>query len=251
MLPQTKLIERNHGVTGLPQPPQSGLKFFRQSVPLAQAQTEVEAGADHPWAMVESPMMSESDDSLQREVTTTVTQILSNLSITSLESLIVQKQIFVLNLTSGTAMNCPLAKLYTDAVLQRFKGDRVPRDEAERIELCLAEVIANAIIHGNLGLTPLWQLMPQAIDKNQELRRLTLIALIHRPIQSSQRFEIIVSDAGQKFSDRFIPDLPCLDQLDQNQMPRGRGLAIVRELGVELGCILGNNSVRLSFPWKN
>ena len=209
------------------------------------------------WAMVESPHPIErledqiSEETLQQEVMKTVTQAIDNLRLPTHQSLVADGHLFVLNLTTGTAMNCPLAAIFATALPLKLGMVTIASELAEKIEFCLAEVVANAIIHGNLGLNRLWHSAPEAIDKRLEFRRLTLLAVVHNVDSNSQQLEIIVSDAGEKFSTKFIPRLPCRDEIDQNQTPRGRGLAIIRELGVELGCVVGNNSVRLSFPWTN
>ena len=232
--------------------------------------------AQASWAVVESarPPASVSDSGLTAELVAMVRRTLRQLNLPGLETMVASRRIFALNLTTATAMKAPIAPRFFAALKQQLGRDQPPNDGGDTIEFCLTEVITNAIIHGNLGFNPLWSFLPEEAGTantgtantetpSSEVKgadsRLTVLALLSlgrgelgrgEPGRGEPgRLEIIVSDEGEKFSHQFIPSLPFVAELLDNRSPRGRGLALIRELGVELGCVIGNNSVRLSFPW--
>ncbi|MCX8500513.1 MAG: ATP-binding protein [Alphaproteobacteria bacterium] len=212
-----------------------------------------EFNGESSWAVVESPAQPAglSEAGVTAELLATIRRTLSQLNYPCLESMVAARRIFALNLTTATAMATPVAPRFFAALKQRFDPAPPSREGGDQIEFCLTEVITNAIIHGNLGVNPLWSSSAAGAVAGCDHSRLTVLALLRQGLGGSEQLEIIVSDEGERFSTKFIPSLPFVAELLDNRSPRGRGLALIRELGVELGCVLGNNSVRLSFPWTS
>ena len=86
----------------------------------------------------------------------------------------------------------------------------VPREQAERVVLCLDEVLANVITHG--GKTAL----SQPIKLRLEVRR-----------DQECSASVTVSDAGMAFNPLTVPKRVTPKTLDE-ALPGGMGLALIR-----------------------
>ncbi|AWK87427.1 ATP-binding protein [Azospirillum thermophilum] len=75
---------------------------------------------------------------------------------------------FYLSLTTGTAYGMQCAALVCDELARRRA---LPEERRPNVELCLHEAIANAIVHGNLGISSETKNQPQGYRLFGELLR--------------------------------------------------------------------------------
>lgn len=75
---------------------------------------------------------------------------------------------FYLSLTTGTAYGMQCAALVCDELARR---GALPAERRSNVELCLHEAIANAIVHGNLGISSETKNQPQGYRLFGELLR--------------------------------------------------------------------------------
>jgi anti-sigma regulatory factor (Ser/Thr protein kinase) len=138
---------------------------------------------------------------------------------------------FALSLTTAAAYAIDVTDLVAAAIRRRFPAYRGP--EGEMIELCLAEAISNAVIHGNLGIDN----SLRATREGFELFRQTLSARLREPQLACRRVEVTafrtptgalsisVGDQGRGYDMArqlvrpVAPEAKC-----------GRGLALIRKV---------------------
>jgi len=154
---------------------------------------------------------------------------------------------FSLAMTTSSAFGVDLAKLACDALEMR---GILTRDRRLPVELALHEVIANAILHGNLGLESSQKETPEQFESfcDRIRQRLDDPSARARWIEvkaswSDTDLEVIVTDEG----DGFVPEtLPESDIADLEK-PFGRGLSIVRTLATEVQISEGGRRKSLRF----
>jgi anti-sigma regulatory factor (Ser/Thr protein kinase) len=151
-----------------------------------------------------------------------------------------------LSVTTATAARHAVARLFKDA-LARALPPSIPAEDVA--EFCITELVTNAIIHGNLaigngGYADAQGLGDFAAEVDARLenaafaaRRLTICAT-----WDSGRLCVAVTDEGDGFE---LPDHPQEMSSDQGT---GRGLGLIRSLGVTLRSEDKGRRICLIFP---
>lgn len=136
----------------------------------------------------------------------------------------------LLRLRTDTAFHLPVAAIFTTALTNRLA---LPRTTAESIELALHEALANAIMHGNLGLASqargdtatygdFCQMLQASLQDHTAASRTIQVAAYW----TKTALSIGVTDQGSGFSS----EPPALS----DQIAHGRGLNLIRALAVSV-----------------
>jgi anti-sigma regulatory factor (Ser/Thr protein kinase) len=152
-----------------------------------------------------------------------------------------------LALNTRMAYQIDVAQQFTLALLARFPSlEKILGD----IELSLAEAVANAIIHGNLGIGSKMRNDFQGFA----LFQATLIERLEDPNRAARRVEITaqpVGSAGLKLSVTDQGDGYDIDTQMQKS-PRieaksGRGLGLIRQLAADTQVAGGGRTLTMAF----
>jgi anti-anti-sigma regulatory factor len=137
----------------------------------------------------------------------------------------------VVSVSTAAAMRIDLARLFADAIQQRFKVGRRAADSL--IDLCLTEAIGNAVIHGNLGVDSTMRTNSEGARRFRETmnHRLAMPELAGRRIEITLRplgaatFTVSVADQGQGF------DISReLTRTVEAEAKCGRGISLIRKI---------------------
>lgn len=155
-----------------------------------------------------------------------------------------------LSLTAATACALPLVELVAVAIrrwLALANGE-----SAELMEICLAEAVSNAVIHGNLEIPNHLRATPQGFDTFRQVMRERL----DDPAMASRRIEIhalrvtpgsftlAVSDQGPGF------DLAARIKKEARIDARsGRGLGLIRRACTRIESEDRGRTLVMTFPW--
>ncbi|OAN48814.1 ATP-binding protein [Magnetospirillum moscoviense] len=152
-----------------------------------------------------------------------------------------------LALNTRMAYQTDIAQQFTEALLVRF-----PKLEAilGDIELSLAEAVANAIIHGNLGIGS----KMRSDFAGFALFQATLLERLEDPDRADRRVEITalpVGDTGLKLSVTDQGDGYDIDT-EMRKSPRaeaksGRGLGLIRQLASDIQVAAGGRTLTMDF----
>jgi two-component sensor histidine kinase len=154
----------------------------------------------------------------------------------------------VLSLTTAAVCALPVVELMTGAIRHRF--GLPPGDLIERIEICLAEALGNAVIHGNLAIPGHLRTSPCGFARFRQMmaERLRDPMLADRRVEihalraATNSFTLLVSDQGSGFdlggqAGRAVPiDARC-----------GRGLDLIRRGCTGLAGEDGGRTLRMEF----
>lgn len=152
---------------------------------------------------------------------------------------------FHLSLTTGTAFGAQCAILVCDALLERSV---LTTERRSVVELCLHEAVANAIVHGNLGISSSAKDLPEGYRvfsqlvserlRSAEIRRRRVELLVRWQVG---RLTVTVADEGSGFDVSALPD-----KADGNARS-GRGFIFMRALADDVTVSDGGRSTSLSF----
>lgn len=155
------------------------------------------------------------------------------------------EQGFYLSLTTGTAYGLQCAVLICDELTRR--GVLTP-ERRGNIELCLHEAIANAIVHGNLGIPSATKEQPEGYRLFSKLLRERLGdgAVRQRRIDifarwTGENLTIAVVDQGNGF------DTTTLPQDTDSGAHSGRGFLFMRALARRINVTDGGRCTLLQF----
>jgi anti-sigma regulatory factor (Ser/Thr protein kinase) len=153
---------------------------------------------------------------------------------------------FVVSLRTGTAIGAQLAPAVCSALQSR---DLLEAGQRASVELCLQEAIANAIIHGNLGISS----DSKARGRDHELFSLLLTQRLADPVLAERRVEIAVGWAGTHLeftvSDQGAGFDPTLTQGTPDPRGRsGRGFVLMHALAETVTVADGGRRTILRFP---
>lgn len=151
-----------------------------------------------------------------------------------------------LSLGTRTAYGIHLAALLADALVARGV---IGADMRSGVELCLQEAIANAIIHGNLGISSaskdttsghcaFSQLVNERLNCPIHGQRRVMVHLVWDPV----RLSIRVIDQGAGFDPDSVPPAR-----PGGRARSGRGLMFMRALAAEIALELGGRCTTLTF----
>jgi len=152
---------------------------------------------------------------------------------------------FYLSLTTGTAYGLQCAVLVCDELARR--GVLAP-DRRGNVELCLHEAIANALVHGNLGISSTAKDKPEGYrlfsrmvqerlgDSAMRRRRLDIFAR-----WSADSLSIAVVDQGRGF------DTTALPTETEGNARSGRGFVFMRTLAKRVSVTDGGRCTVLQF----
>ena len=154
----------------------------------------------------------------------------------------------VLSLTTAAVCVLPVVDLAAEAIRRRF--DLPAGELAERVEICLAEALGNAVIHGNLAIPGHLRTSPHGFERFRQVmtERLRDPMLAERRVEihalraDENSFTLLVSDQGCGFDlraqiEREIPiDAHC-----------GRGLDLIRRGCDGFGTEDGGRTLRMMF----
>ncbi|MDI9349840.1 MAG: ATP-binding protein [Candidatus Symbiobacter sp.] len=163
----------------------------------------------------------------------------------------------VLSVSTLSATKFRLAEFFFQNLARRAN---LPQKFSQTIEFCLAELIANAVLHGHLspataataaaapqpaqdkiGLTP----ARQALLENQAIASKHIILSAKWGVNTPHGIEIAVTDQGPGCDpDRLKPNA---ERLFDPDTPSGRGLALIQGLGVGIKMEQSLREVRLIF----
>lgn len=152
---------------------------------------------------------------------------------------------FYLSLTTGTAYGLRCAVLICDELARR---GALPAERRSNVELCLHEAIANAIVHGNLGIPSAAKNQPQGYRVFNQLVREKL----DDPTVTSRRLDlfcrwnaqgivIAVVDQGAGFDVELAP--AAVD----GKARSGRGFVFMRALASRVTVTDGGRCTLLQF----
>jgi anti-sigma regulatory factor (Ser/Thr protein kinase) len=156
----------------------------------------------------------------------------------------------VLSLTATTACTLPVVELAAVAIRRRLA---LPDGEgAELMEICLAEAVSNAVIHGNLEIPDHLRATPRGFESFRIVMRERLcnpsMALrrieIHVLRATSSSFTLAVSDQGRGFN--------LEEQLKKETKASahsGRGLGLIRRACAQIESEDGGRTLVMTFPW--
>ena len=161
----------------------------------------------------------------------------------------------ILSVSTQSATQMRLAEFFFQNLASRAN---LPKELSQTIEFCLAELIANAILHGHLstgetyngqrnehdldvGLTP----SRQNLLNNPAIAAKHIIMSAIWGSNTANAMEIAVTDQGGGFD----PDILQRDrrQIFAANSPSGRGLALIQRMGVDITIEQAPNEVRLNF----
>ncbi|WP_247870899.1 ATP-binding protein [Azospirillum sp. TSO5] len=152
---------------------------------------------------------------------------------------------FYLSLTTGTAygLQCPV--LVCDELVRRGALDPQRRSN---VELCLHEAVANAIVHGNLGLSSAVKGEPGGYRRFSEMMRDRLgdPAVVRRRLDifcrwNERSIAIAVVDQGGGFDTELAP------AISGNKARSGRGFVFMRTLASRVTVTDGGRCTVLQF----
>lgn len=152
---------------------------------------------------------------------------------------------FYLSLTTGTSFGVQVASLVSDALV----GHGVVGGERRSVvELCLQEAVANAIIHGNLGIASTAKDHPDGYRVFSQMvsDRLSDPTLRRRRIDVFARWagrtlDISVADQGAGFDQSMV-------RTEVSGSARsGRGFVFMRALAARVECTDGGRCTSLRF----
>jgi serine/threonine-protein kinase RsbW len=109
----------------------------------------------------------------------------------------------------------------------------VPREEIDRLALCLEEVLANIISHGGEAA------------RSEPVR----VQLEVEPQDGDCAARVTVSDAGTAFDPLSAPMAPAPRTLSE-ALPRGMGLGIIRQCSLGYQRQGGRNHLTFGATWK-
>lgn len=156
----------------------------------------------------------------------------------------------VLSLTATTACSLPVVELAAVAIRRRLA---LPDGEgAELMEICLAEAVSNAVIHGNLEIPDHLRATPRGFESFRTVMRERLcnpkMALrrieIHAVSADSNSFTLAVSDQGRGFN--LEKQLQKEARVNAHS---GRGLGLIRRACARVGSEDGGRTLVMTFPW--
>ena len=150
-----------------------------------------------------------------------------------------------LSLTTGSAFGIQLAALICDALVERGV---LTRSQRSVVELCLQEAVANAIIHGNLGIASTAKDHPEGYRVFSQLvsERMGDPVLCRRRVDlfcrwAGRTLEISVVDQGAGFDVSILPaDVAATSR-------SGRGFIFMRALASRVITTDGGRCTSLRF----
>lgn len=152
---------------------------------------------------------------------------------------------FYLSLTTGSAYGLQCAVLVCDELIRR---DALDPQRRSNVELCLHEAIANAIVHGNLGLSSAVKGEPGGYRRFSEMMRDRLgdPAAVRRRLDifcrwSDRAIAIAVVDQGGGFDTELAP------AITGNKARSGRGFVFMRSLATRVTVTDGGRCTVLQF----
>jgi len=156
----------------------------------------------------------------------------------------------VLSLTATTAFTLPVVEVAAIAIRRRLA---LPDGEAaELMEICLAEAVSNAVIHGNLEIPDHLRATPRGFESFRAVMRERLCnpAMASRRIEihvlraTPSSFTLAVSDQGRGF------DLETqLRKETRADAHSGRGLGLIRRACAGIGSEDGGRTLVMTFSW--
>lgn len=158
----------------------------------------------------------------------------------------VPQALFALSLSTRLAWTAQPAAAVCDALIRLGVLDTASRGT---VELCLHEAVANAIVHGNLGIASAAKNHPEGYetfgrllserlaDPERRERRLDIVAR-----WDGGWLDILVGDEGQGF------DLSLLPAAADGNSRSGRGFVFMRALAAAVEVTDGGRCTRLRFP---
>ncbi|MBY6263031.1 ATP-binding protein [Azospirillum sp. 412522] len=152
---------------------------------------------------------------------------------------------FYLSLTTGTAygLHCPV--LVCDELVRRGALDPQRRSN---IELCLHEAVANAIVHGNLGLSSAVKGEPGGYRRFSEMMRDRL----GDPVATRRRLDIFCRWSGRSIAIAVVDqgggfDAGLAPATTGNKARSGRGFVFMRTLAARVTVTDGGRCTVLQF----
>jgi anti-sigma regulatory factor (Ser/Thr protein kinase) len=157
-----------------------------------------------------------------------------------------------LSLTATSACTVPLVELIAVAIRRRLA--LANGENAELMEICLAEAVSNAIIHGNLEIPNHLRATPKGFDTFRQVMRERL----SDPVMASRRIEIhvlarqpgsftlAVSDQGPGFN--LAAQIKKEARADARS---GRGLGLIRRACATIESEDGGRTLVMTFPWES
>jgi anti-sigma regulatory factor (Ser/Thr protein kinase) len=152
---------------------------------------------------------------------------------------------FYLSLTTATGFGLQVAALVSDELVARGV---VTGEQRSVVELCLQEAVANAIVHGNLGIASTAKDYPEGYRVFSQLvnERLNDPVLRRRRTDiftrwSSRLLDISVADQGTGFDTSVIPT-----EVDGTSRS-GRGFVFMRALAGRVAVTDGGRCTSLRF----
>jgi len=155
-----------------------------------------------------------------------------------------------LSLTATTACSVPLVELVAVAIRRRLA--LANGESAELMEICLAEAVSNAVIHGNLEIPNHLRATPKGFDAFRNVMRERL----DDPRMASRRIEIhvlraapgsftlAVSDQGPGFN--LAAQIQKEARVDARS---GRGLGLIRRACSSIESEDRGRTLVMTFPW--
>jgi anti-sigma regulatory factor (Ser/Thr protein kinase) len=151
-----------------------------------------------------------------------------------------------LSISTRAAFDLPLSLEFCIAIWERLPAFSVHR--REKVEFALQEAIANALVHGNLGVpgslkesaqgfeTYCAMLSERLLDAAYADRRLEIAGLF----LNGQSMKLTITDQGEGF-------VICEESLEQACSKTGRGMAFLRELSDQMQIDDNGRRVNLFF----
>ncbi|MCW2246264.1 anti-sigma regulatory factor (Ser/Thr protein kinase) [Azospirillum fermentarium] len=158
----------------------------------------------------------------------------------------VPRALFALSLSTRLAWAAQPAAAVCDALLRLGVLDKASRGT---VELCLHEAVANAIVHGNLGIASAAKNHPEGYETFGRLlaerladpdRRRLRLDIVAR--WDGGCLDILVADEGAGFDRALLPL-----EADGNSRS-GRGFVFMRALAAAVDVTDGGRCTRLRFP---
>ena len=152
----------------------------------------------------------------------------------------------VLALHTKTAYELNVAGLLCDALEER---EAIPKAERGKIELVIHELIANAILHGNLGvasapkdagldgLDEFLDRVDQRLSDDEAARRWVIVRCAWTP----GRLSVAIIDQGGGF------DVKAIDLMPESERAWGRGIEMAREMASLLRFMRGGRIAKVRF----